>query len=80
MKKIPVIAIDGHTASGKGSIASMLAKHFGFHYLNSGALYRIVAYEVKNKNIDINDHDTIAHIGASLAPIFIDEKVIVKTT
>lgn len=77
--KVPIIAIDGHTASGKGTIANMLAKHFGFNYLNSGALYRIAAHEIKNKNVDINDHDTIAKIGASLAPIFVDDKVILKT-
>lgn len=79
MKTIPIIAIDGHTASGKGTIANMLAKHFGFNYLNSGALYRIAAYEVKKRNIQIDDHESIEQIGASLAPIFIDEKVIIKS-
>ena len=39
----PVIAIDGPSASGKGTIASRVAKRLGFHYLESGALYRIVA-------------------------------------
>jgi cytidylate kinase len=39
----PVIAIDGPSASGKGTIASRVAKKLGFHYLESGALYRLVA-------------------------------------
>ena len=39
----PVIAIDGPSASGKGTIASRVAKRLGFHYLESGALYRVVA-------------------------------------
>jgi CMP/dCMP kinase len=39
----PVIAIDGPSASGKGTIASRVAKQLGFHYLESGALYRLVA-------------------------------------
>ena len=39
----PVIAIDGPSASGKGTVAQLLAKDLGFHYLNSGALYRLVA-------------------------------------
>ena len=39
----PVIAIDGPSASGKGTIASRVAKKLGFHYLESGALYRVVA-------------------------------------
>jgi cytidylate kinase len=40
---IPVIAIDGPTASGKGTVASLVAMQLGFHYLESGALYRLVA-------------------------------------
>ena len=40
---IPVIAIDGPSASGKGTVASLVAKALGFHYLESGALYRLVA-------------------------------------
>jgi cytidylate kinase len=40
---VPVIAIDGPTASGKGTIASRVAANLGFHYLESGALYRLVA-------------------------------------
>ena len=39
----PVIAIDGPSASGKGTIASRVAKRLGFHYLESGALYRLLA-------------------------------------
>ena len=53
---IPIIAIDGTTASGKGTIASLLAKHLGYHYLNSGALYRLSAHLAIVNNIDINDH------------------------
>jgi len=41
--KAPVIAIDGPSASGKGTIASRVAKQLGFHYLESGALYRLIA-------------------------------------
>lgn len=40
---VPVIAIDGPSASGKGTIASLVAAALGFHYLESGALYRLVA-------------------------------------
>lgn len=40
---IPVIAIDGPTASGKGAVAQAVAQRLGFHYLDSGALYRLVA-------------------------------------
>jgi cytidylate kinase len=40
---VPVIAIDGPSASGKGTIASRVARRLGFHYLESGALYRLIA-------------------------------------
>lgn len=40
---VPVIAIDGPSASGKGTIASRVARQLGFHYLESGALYRLLA-------------------------------------
>lgn len=53
---IPIIAIDGTTASGKGTIASLLAKHFEFNYLNSGALYRLSAHLGVINNLDLNDH------------------------
>jgi cytidylate kinase len=53
---IPIIAIDGTSSSGKGTVASLLAKHLGFHYLNSGALYRLSAHLGVTNNIDLNDH------------------------
>lgn len=53
---IPIIAIDGTSSSGKGTIASMLAKRIGYAYLNSGALYRLSAHLAIINNIDINDH------------------------
>ena len=43
MSEVPVIAIDGPSASGKGTIASRVARELGFHYLESGALYRVLA-------------------------------------
>ncbi len=49
---IPVIAIDGPSASGKGSVAERVAKQLGFHYLDSGALYRIVALAAQKNNIE----------------------------
>ena len=43
MSDAPVIVIDGPSASGKGTIASRVARELGFHYLESGALYRVLA-------------------------------------
>ena len=50
--QIPVIAIDGPTASGKGTVAAIVAEKLGFHYLDSGALYRLVALASEKQAID----------------------------
>ncbi|MEN9880823.1 MAG: hypothetical protein RLZZ308_6 [Candidatus Parcubacteria bacterium] len=52
---IPIVAIDGTSSSGKGTIANLLAKRLNFNYLNSGALYRLSAHLAIINNIDIND-------------------------
>ncbi|BEI40484.1 cytidylate kinase CmK [Polynucleobacter sp. HIN9] len=51
----PVIAIDGPTASGKGTVAMQVANRLGFHYLDSGALYRLVALASQQKGISPSD-------------------------
>ncbi len=56
MKKL-VIAIDGPSASGKGTLAKKLAAHFGLPYLNTGALYRLVAFRVIRQKIDPQNFD-----------------------
>jgi cytidylate kinase len=52
---VPVIAIDGPSASGKGSVAERVANQLGYHYLDSGALYRIVALAAVNNGIAWQD-------------------------
>ena len=55
MSTYPVIAIDGPTASGKGTVASLVAETLGFHYLDSGALYRLVALASEKQRIDLQN-------------------------
>lgn len=56
-----VIAVDGTAASGKGTLAKRLAAHFGFHHLDSGALYRLVALGVAEAGTDPhNETDALA--------------------
>ncbi|WP_133127445.1 (d)CMP kinase [Legionella nagasakiensis] len=60
----PVITLDGPSGTGKGTISLMLARHFGWHFLDSGALYRVLAYAAKRKSIDFDDIEamvTLAH-------------------
>lgn len=54
MKKPIVIAIDGPSASGKGTLAKKIAQYFNFPYLNTGALYRMVAFRAVMRNIDLD--------------------------
>lgn len=61
-----VIAIDGPSASGKGSVAERVAKYFGFHYLDSGAIYRLLAYAAYQQNVVWSDARTLAKIAAKL--------------
>ena len=60
LNPIPVIAIDGPSASGKGTVAQLIAEKLGFHYLDSGALYRIVALAAFEQNIDWQAEQAIA--------------------
>jgi cytidylate kinase len=57
---IPVITIDGPTASGKGTVAQKVAQHLGFHYLDSGALYRLTALSVMRRAIPLDDEHALA--------------------
>ena len=57
---VPVITIDGPTASGKGTIAQRVARALGWHVLDSGALYRLAAWMVLDRNADANDIDQVA--------------------
>jgi cytidylate kinase len=63
---IPVIAIDGPTASGKGTIASRVAKTLGFHYLDSGILYRAVAHCALNRNVSAKDEAELVNIAKTM--------------
>ena len=54
---IPVICIDGPTASGKGTLASRVAQALGYHYLDSGALYRVTAYAALQAGLSLETKD-----------------------
>lgn len=63
---IPVIAIDGPSASGKGTVAQRVAEKLGYHYLDSGALYRIVALAGRKQGISWQDEVALAAMAAGL--------------
>lgn len=74
---IAIIAIDGTSSSGKGTIAYKIARYFGFKYLNSGALYRLVAYEAISNGVDLENVASLVAIAKNLEVTFEDKKVII---
>ena len=66
----PVIAIDGPSASGKGTVAQGVAGKLGFHYLNSGALYRTVALAALESGADLDNESKLSHITLNLKANF----------
>ena len=72
---IPVITIDGPTASGKGTVAARVAQKLGFHYLDSGALYRLCAYKALKEEIDLADEAHLAQTAQALSPVFESGKI-----
>jgi len=71
----PVIAVDGPSASGKGTVAQGVAHALGFHYLNSGALYRTVAMAALEAGADLDDESILSDITLNLRAEFSGDTV-----
>ena len=75
MIPVPVIAVDGPSASGKGTVAHGVAKSLGFHYLDSGALYRLVALAAIESHTRTDDEPALALLAAGLDVRFAGQHV-----
>ena len=64
MPRIPVLTIDGPSGSGKGTISRAVAERLGWHYLDSGALYRAVGLAAAWESLDLSDPEAVAHCAA----------------
>jgi cytidylate kinase len=71
----PVIAIDGPSASGKGTVAAKVAAALGFHYLDSGALYRLVALAAQRRSVPLDDEAGLAQVAATMDVAFVPDRV-----
>jgi cytidylate kinase len=71
----PVIAIDGPSASGKGTVAEEVASALGFHYLDSGALYRLVGLAVLREGVDPANETVAAALAVRLPVRFIGKEI-----
>jgi 3-phosphoshikimate 1-carboxyvinyltransferase len=74
--QIPVICVDGPTASGKGTLAARVAERLGYHYLDSGALYRVTALAARQAGLTLDNEAAIAPLAASLPVRFEGDRVI----
>lgn len=69
---VPVIAIDGPSASGKGTVAERVARALGFRYLDSGALYRLATLEAMRRRLPLTDADSLARVARQMEIAFRD--------
>ena len=72
----PVVAIDGPSASGKGTVAQRVAATLGFHFLDSGALYRLTALAAMKANVALDDEAGVAEVAFALPAEFHCEKIL----
>jgi 3-phosphoshikimate 1-carboxyvinyltransferase len=79
---VPVICVDGPTASGKGTLAVVLAQQLGYHFLDSGSLYRITALAALQHGLTLEAHDeqAIANLVPSIKIAFTNSQVFLNGT
>ena len=65
-ESIPVITIDGPSGAGKGTVARIVAEQLGWHLLDSGAIYRVLAVAAQHHNISVEDEESLLPIAAHL--------------
>jgi cytidylate kinase len=72
-RKRLTIAIDGPSGAGKSTVARLLAKRLGYVYIDTGAMYRSVAFRVKEKSISLKDESALNQLASSLHIAFVTE-------
>ena len=70
MNNVVVVTIDGPSGAGKGTLSQLVAKRLGYHLLDSGALYRLVALSAMKQGVDVQDESAVADVAARLAVKF----------
>ena len=78
MSLATVITLDGPSGSGKGTIAGLLAARLGWKLLDSGALYRLLAFAAGNHGIDLTNEEGLKTLAAHLDVQFVDKRIILE--
>ncbi len=80
MSEAPVLTIDGPSGAGKGTVSRIVARRLGWHFLDSGAIYRALAWAARRRGVDLDDPDAVARVAGAMELEFIcddDVKVLV---
>jgi cytidylate kinase len=75
----PTIAIDGPAGAGKSTVARAVAQHLGLDRLDTGAMYRSVAWAALQRHIDLDDQDALGHLAETIR-IEVGERVVADGT
>ena len=75
---IPVITIDGPSGTGKGTVSQLLAQHLDWHYLDSGALYRVLAFAAKQHAIPMDNESALEVLAGHLDVQFINSTILLE--
>jgi len=71
--KIPVVTIDGPSGSGKGTVAQILAGRLGWHYLDSGALYRVLGLTANHRGVGLDNEPALCHLAEAIRIDFVPQ-------
>lgn len=76
--QIPVITVDGPSGAGKGTLCKKIAEKFGWHLLDSGAIYRVLALAAIRHGVDLHSEDALVSLAKNLNVVFKAEGELVK--
>jgi len=65
-ESVPVLTIDGPSGAGKGTVSRLIAKRLGWHFLDSGAIYRALAWAVQSRGVSLDDEDAVVQVAADM--------------
>ncbi len=74
LQGVPVLAIDGPSGAGKGTITRLLARRLGWHLLDSGALYRVLALAATRQRLSLEDIEALARLAGTLRVRFVSDE------